>query len=279
VVKNLCELLFIHVVQESSMTDASAWPAPLPYDRSGAGAPLLLLHGALVDRDFWRERIPGLATAYDVIACDLPGHGAAPRLNAPTSIAAMAEAVLATMDALDLAEATIVGHSLGGMVAQELALSAPERVRALVLVDTWSRPRGYLGELLPFRTVYLHWALRAFPTAQLIELMAAGVASRTPAIAEYARQAMSSHSTDHAAFLHIWDAATDFDSHARLDQISCPTLVVASDSYIFTTVQAQRIAAGIPAARLEVIPDSGHWVSWDNPAAFDAAVLEFLREQ
>jgi pimeloyl-ACP methyl ester carboxylesterase len=251
--------------------------APLPYDREGTGVPLVLLHGALVDRGFWRERIAGLATEFDVINCDLPGHGAAARLTEPTSVRAMAEAVLATLDSLGVADAVIVGHSLGGMVAQELALSAPERVQALVLVDTWCRPRGYLGEPFPFRTVYLHWAIRAFPTAPLIELMAVGVAARTPLIVEYARQAMGVHNADREAFLHIWDAATEFDSHGRLGRISCPTLVVASDSYIFTTVQAQRMAANIPKANLAVIPNTGHWVSWDNPEAFDAAVLEFLR--
>lgn len=251
--------------------------APLPYDRVGAGETLVLLHGALVDRGFWRERIPTLAAEFDVIACDLPGHGEAARLKEPTSVSAMAAAVLATLDALGVADAIIVGHSLGGMVAQELVLNAPERVRTLVLVDTWCRPRGYLGEPFPFRTAYLHWALRAFPAAPLIELMATGVAARTPEIVAYARQAMGTHSADREAFLHIWDAATEFDSHGRLGRIACPTLIVSSDSYIFTTVQAQRLAAGIPAAHLAVIPNTGHWVSWDNPTAFDAAVLEFLR--
>lgn len=254
----------------------AATRAPLPHDRVGSGRPLLLLHGALVDRAFWQDRIPGLAAGHEVIACDLPGHGAAPALAAPTSIAAMAEAVVATLDALGLAEVIVLGHSLGGMVAQELALAAPGRVRALILADTWCRPRGYLGEPVPFRTVYLHWALRAIPVAQLVELMAMGVALRTPAIAPYARRVMGRYSAEREAFLHIWDAATDFDSDARLGGIACPTLVVASDGYPFTAVQSIKLAAGIPGASLAVIPGTGHWVSWDNPAGFDRAVLGFL---
>ncbi len=258
------------------MSAAPATLAPLPHDRAGSGPPLLLLHGALVDRAYWRERVPALAAGREVIACDLPGHGAAPALAGPTSVAAMAADVLATLDALDLPAVAVLGHSLGGMVAQELALIAPGRVTALVLADTWCRPRGYLLEPVPFRTVYLHWALRAFPVAQLVELMALGVALRTPAIAPYARQVMGRYVGEREAFLHIWDAATDWDSDARLGAIACPTLVVASDGYPFTAVQSGRLAAGIPGARLAVLPGTGHWLSWDNPAAFDAAVTGFL---
>lgn len=257
---------------------APAMIAPLPHDRAGSGPPLLLLHGALVDRAFWRARLPALAVDREVIACDLPGHGAAPPLAGPTSVAAMAAEVLATLDALALPAVAVLGHSLGGMVAQELALTAPERVAALVLADTWCRPRGYLFEPVPFRTVYLHWALRTFPVASMVELMASGLAVRTPTIAPYARQAMGRYVGERDAYLAIWDAATDWDSDARIGAIACPTLVVASDGYPFTEIQSRRLASGIPGARLAVLPGTGHWLSWDNPAAFDAAVTGFLAE-
>ncbi len=248
----------------------------LPHERRGAGPPLLLLHGAMVDREYWREQIPVFAASHEVIACDLPGHGAAPPLAGPTSIADLAGAVLATLDALDLPAVRVLGHSLGGMVAQELALIAPERVSALILADTWCRPRGYFLEPFPFRTTYLHWFLRAYPVAQVIDMMSRSAALRTPAIRPYALQTMSRYLSDRETLLHIWDAATAFDSHERLGQITAPTLIVASDSYLFTAAQAMRLAAGIPGASLAIIPRSGHWVSWDNPEAFQEAVLSFL---
>lgn len=251
-------------------------PAPLPHARAGSGQPLLLLHGALVDRDYWQRQVDIFAAGHDVIAPDLPGHGDVRHLGGPASVVELARAVLATIDALALPEVTILGHSLGGMVAQELALIAPERVRALILADTWCRPRGYLFEPIPFRTAYLHWALRTFPVGQMVEMMAAGVAWRTPAIGPYARRVMGRYAADRETYLAIWDAATDFDSHDRLGQIACPTLVVASDSYPFTSLQSRKLAEGIPGARLAVIPDTSHWLSWDNPAAFEAVVLEFL---
>lgn len=249
---------------------------PLPYERTGRGPALLLLHGALVDRAFWRPLYGRLADHYELIACDLPGHGAGAALPGPTSVGAFAEAVLATLDELKLEQAIVLGHSLGGMVAQELALQAPERVAALALVDTWCHPRGFLWEPFPYRTVYLHWMLRTVPVAQMVELMAMGLAQRNSQITPYARQVMGRYVGERDSYLHIWDAATDFNTYDRLDQIACPTLVAVSDEYFFTQYQARVMAQRIPAAQLAVIPRSGHWVSWDNPEGFVEALLRFL---
>lgn len=253
-------------------------PAALPHDRAGYGPPLLLLHGVMVDRGYWRPHLARLAATHDVIACDLPGHGASPPLAGPTSAAAVARDVLATLDALGLPSAAVVGHSFGGMVAQELARQAPGRVSALVLADTWCHPRGYLFEPFLFRTVALHWLLRVTPVPQMAELMAVGVSTRTPAVAPYARRAMARFAGERESYLAIWDAATDFSSRAWLHTLACPTLVLASDEYLFTHHQSRELAARIPGARLAVVPASGHWLSWDNPAAFEAAVLSFLAE-
>lgn len=252
--------------------------APLPHERAGSGQPLVLLHGVMVDRGYWRPQVASLAERFDVIACDLPGHGAAPPLAGPTSAEAIAHDVIATLDALGLQRAAVLGHSFGGMVAQELARIAPERVAALALADTWCHPRGYLLEPFPFRTVYLHWMLHVAPIAVMTELMAVGVALRTPAIAPYARQAMARFPGERESYLWLWDAATDFSSRDWLDRIACPTLILASDEYLFTHRQSRELAAAIPGARLAVIPRTGHWLSWDNPSAFEAALLAFLAD-
>lgn len=251
---------------------------PLPHDRFGSGPPLVLLHGVMVDRGYWQPHLAALAERFDVIACDLPGHGAAPPLAASTSAAAIARDVVATLDALDLPSAAILGHSFGGMVAQELARLAPERVDALILADTWCHPRGYLFEPFLFRTVALTWMLHVTPIAQMTELMAFGVAMRTPAIAPYARRAMARFANERDSYLAIWEAATDFSSRAWLAELACPTLVLASDEYLFTHHQSRELAARIPGARLVVLPRTGHWLSWDNPAAFEQAVTSFLAE-
>src|SRR6188508_969060 len=102
----------------------------LPHDEEGAGPAVVLLHAGVADRTMWSEHLPPLADAgYRAVALDLPGFGEAPPAEAPWSD------VLATMSALDIASAAIVGNSFGGAVAYNLALASPERVTALVLVS------------------------------------------------------------------------------------------------------------------------------------------------
>lgn len=249
---------------------------PLAYECYGQGPPLLLLHGALVDRAYWQPQRADFAARYRVIACDLPGHGAAPPLSGPTSVAQLARQVLATLTALGLPRVTCVGHSLGGMVAQELALLAPDRVAALVLVDTWYHPPGEPYELFPFRTALMHWWLRATSVADLVGLMARGLARFNPSITPYALRVMERYTAERSSYLHIWDAAMDFSSRDRLHRITCPTLVVASDRFPFTRYQAEIMRHRLPDADLAVIARSGHWVNWDNPADFNQVVLEFI---
>lgn len=249
---------------------------PLPADILGSGPPLLLLHGALVDRGYWRSHVDTYTRHYQVIALDLPGHGSAPALSGPTTVTAFADSVLATLDALGLSEVAVLGHSLGGMVAQALALRAPDRVAALILADTWYHPRGELWEPFPFRTAFLQWMLRALPVKAMVGVLAGGLSLSTPGASSYARAVMRRYAAERESYLRIWDAAVDFSSRGRLHEVACPTLVVVSDRYPFTQVQARLMRRRIPDADLVVIPRSSHWVNWDNPAAFDWAVLQFL---
>jgi pimeloyl-ACP methyl ester carboxylesterase len=262
--------------QEVVVHHPSTPAAPLACETHGHGAALLLLHGALVDRSYWKHQRDAFAEHYQVISCDLPGHGDSPSLTGPTSVAQFAQEVLATLDALRIPQAICVGHSLGGMVAQELALAAPERVRGLVLADTWYHPRGEFWEPLPLRTVGLQWTLRMTPVASMVTWMAYGLAQYNPAITPYALEVMGRYNLDRESYLHIWDAAIDFSTLGRLQAINCPTLVVVSDSFVFTRPQADWMARRIPGAELAVIDRSGHWVNWDNPDGFNQAVLGFL---
>lgn len=258
------------------MSVASSPAAPLPYEIHGQGPPLLLLHGALVARTYWQPQLDTLAPHARVIACDLRGHGAAANLNGPFSVAGFAQDVLDLLDHLGLDHVVCCGHSLGGMVAQELALSAPERVRGLILADTWYDPRGDWWEPVPMRTFMLRWMLAATRVEDMVALMAHGLGRLNPAITPYAQTVMGQYIANRRAYLQIWDAAMRFNSAARLHQIACPTLVLVSDRFAFTYMQARAMQRRIPGAELVEIPNSGHWVNWDNPAAFNAAVLDFL---
>jgi pimeloyl-ACP methyl ester carboxylesterase len=116
------------------------------YRRVGSGTPLLFLHGFLCDSRVWRPQLSELADEFDLIAWDAPGAGAS--LDPPLgfTLTDWADACAQLLDALDLEPAHIVGLSWGGLVAQELFRLAPERVRSLVLADTYAGWKGSFGD-------------------------------------------------------------------------------------------------------------------------------------
>lgn len=117
-------------------------------DLSGSGAPLLLLYGALVSRAMWQPQINEFSRCYQVIACDLPAHGESPDVAGPYTVAEVSRRVAEVLDALSIQRAHVCGHSLGGMVAQQLALTWPDRVDRLVLAETAFGTRSTAWERL-----------------------------------------------------------------------------------------------------------------------------------
>ncbi len=253
--------------------------APLAYNIYGKGQPLLLLHGALVDRDYWQPQLAVFSCRYQVITCDLPGHGQSRPLNGHTSASDFAQNVLALLDYLGLSRVICVGHSFGGMIAQELAVQAPERIAGLVLADTWYYPRGEWWEPLPFRTVGLTWLLWGMRVEDSVALMATGLGLLNPAIRPYASKVMGRYKNSRAQYLQIWDAAISYNSAPRLHQIACPTLITVSELFAFSRWQSHQMQRRIPNAEQVIIPRSGHWLNWDNPHAFSRSVLEFLERR
>jgi 3-oxoadipate enol-lactonase len=236
---------------------------------------VVLLHGLGSSAADWERQIAALIPHYRVVAVDFPGHGRTARARA--SVSAMAAAVEATVAGIDARPAHVVGLSLGGCVAQALALRAPDRVRSLVLVNTFARlrpagPRA-AGRMLarlalllaaPMAAVGNYVARDLFPKPEQEPL-------RREAAARIAR-------TSRCGYLSAVGAVGRFDARTRLGEIRCPTLVVAGDRDTAIPLEAkQALARGIPGARLVVVADSGHVSNWDQPETFNRIVLEFLR--
>src|SRR5438477_8399351 len=118
----------------------------IAYRRAGSGTPLVFLHGFLCDLRVWRRQLAELADEFDVLAWDAPGAGASPDPPAEFALADWAICCADFLDALRLGPAHIVGLSWGGLLAQELFRLAPERVRTLVLADTYAGWKGSFGE-------------------------------------------------------------------------------------------------------------------------------------
>ncbi|MEJ5309853.1 MAG: alpha/beta hydrolase [Anaerolineae bacterium] len=238
--------------------------------------PVLLLHGLGSVGADWQSQFAALAQAgYRVLAPDLRGFG---RSSAPpeVSIQAMAQDMALFLERVEAVPAHVVGLSLGGTVALQLALDHPEMVRRLALVNTLARLRfPSLGDRLYFlaRAILTRFlgperqaemvARRLFPRPEQ-QALREGIIRRISQTNPYAyRSAMRS--------------LLQFDVTARLSELRMPVLVVtgAEDTTIPMPVQ-QTLAQGIPGARHVVVEKSGHGIIVDNPDAFNRILLEFL---
>lgn len=250
----------------------------LAYSEAGSGPPLVLLHGLGGSQRDWELQLPAFRPHYRVIMPDLRGHGRSPRPRGPYRISLLAADVALLLMRLDARPAHVLGLSLGGAVALQLAIDYPELVRSLVLVNA-----------LP-RFVTSHWrqrllALRRFLNVYLrgMDKVADEVAARlfplleqAPIRAEAARRLASN---DPAAYRASLWAAARFDVSYLLDLITCPVLVVAGDrDTTLPLAPKRRLAEQLPNARFQVIANSGHATPLDQPEAFNRVVLAFLRE-
>jgi pimeloyl-ACP methyl ester carboxylesterase len=262
-------------------------------DSGGSGPPLVFVHGLSSSLAFWEYQIPAFAHTHRVLALDLPGYGSSERPDAPCTPPWYATVVSAWLDTVGVDRATIVGHSMGGQIAIQLAITAPERVERLVL----SAPAG----LEPFqagaaRFIKDFWTerralgtteeqVRANFTTQVFNRRDAGVERM---IEERVRLGLSPRfAGTSVAVSRSVAGMLDHPVRDRLGQIKAPTLVVfgTADRMIpnpvfngGTTRSVARIAEErIPGARVVLLPGAGHTVHHDAPEAFNAALQEFLR--
>jgi pimeloyl-ACP methyl ester carboxylesterase len=233
---------------------------------AGTGPTLVLVHGAGGSADLWQPQLDALGDVARVIAPDLPGHGPQ-RGRAGQSIAAYADWLDGFLGALGDERVVLVGHSMGGAIAQTLALARPERLAGLVLVGTGARLR-VLARILEL--------LRQRPGEGIGVIQGLSYAAATPpervAIVDRVLR-------DSAPLVTLGDylACDRYDARPRLGAIRTPTLVVAGTEDRLTPLRfSQFLADAIAGARLVEVPDAGHFPQLEQPAAVNAAIREFL---
>jgi len=246
------------------------------FEQAGSGDAILFLHGLGSCGQDWLLQMPVFAERFRAIAPDLPGHGESDKPPGRVRVADLARDVIGLFDALEVSRAHMVGLSLGGCVAQQLALDFPARVRSLTLVNTFARfDMGGPGNALPLalRMAVLGWlglpaqarfvAARLFPKpeqAPLRQMAAERIAANDP-----------------ASYQRLLRAIRAFDVTRCLSEITCPTLVIAGDRDTTVPLRAKRLlAARIPGARFELVADSGHATPVDQAGAFNRLVLDFV---
>uniref|UniRef100_UPI0035717026 bifunctional 3-oxoadipate enol-lactonase/4-carboxymuconolactone decarboxylase PcaDC n=1 Tax=Streptomyces sulfonofaciens TaxID=68272 RepID=UPI0035717026 len=218
----------------------------------------------------WDRQIPALTAHWRVFRFDLPGHGGAPA-HAADSVAELAARLLATLDALGVQRFGYAGCALGGAVGAELALRHPERIASLALIA--ASPRfGTADEFrqrgVIVRTNGLDPIARTAPERWFTPGFAAG----QPAITEWAVQMV--RTTDPGCYIAACEALATFDVRAELGSIEVPTLVlVGSEDQVTGPAQARTLVAGIPDARLAVVPGACHLAPVEAPTAVTDLLL------
>jgi pimeloyl-ACP methyl ester carboxylesterase len=236
---------------------------------AGSGPPLVLVHGAGGSAELWPRQLDGLADVARVVAPDLPGHGALGRRGRPT-IAAYAEWLDGFLTAVVEEPAVLVGHSMGGAIAQALALQRPERLAGLVLIATGARLR-----VLP-RLVEL---LRRDPRAGQSVLQELSFGADAPAECS-AMVARVLHEAAPLVTLGDFLACDRFDVRDRLSALRIPTLVLAGTADRLTPPRYPRFLVDtIAGARLVEIEGAGHFPQLERPEAVNAAIRAFLAER
>ena len=245
------------------------------YEVTGDGPPLLLIHGLGSSSRDWENQVEPFAKDYQVITLDLRGHGQSSKPTGPYSVRMFAEDTDALIRALGVAPVHVVGISMGGMVAFELAVRFPELLRSMVVVNSYPEMRvetfrEYLQiwrryiflELLGMRGTGLMLSKHLFPYPEQADL-------RELFVQRWAEN-------DKRAYRESLRAIVNWDVEERISEIRCPVLVVASDQDYMPLEEKKDYAAKIPNAKLVVIEDARHAVTAERPEQFNAIVMEFL---
>ena len=244
----------------------------IAWERHGEGAPLLLIHGLGYARWGWEPVVEPLARSFDVILFDNRGIGESDAPPGPYTAAELAADALQVLDEAGVERAHVLGTSLGGMVAQELALAAPERVDRLVLACT--TPGGPESFPMPEQTVklltsgprrlrqFVENALAPEPRPEIVERILAPPRSDRPAARGLEAQAA---------------AGAAFDALDRVEAIGAPTLILhGTEDVVVDSRNTALLALGSRTPGVELFPGCGHLFFWEQPERFVEVVTEFL---
>jgi pimeloyl-ACP methyl ester carboxylesterase len=221
----------------------------------GAGPPLVLLHGLAGSARWWARNIPRLAQAFRVIAIDLPGFGASPRGDRLALEEATGQLAI-TMDRLGIERASVIGHSMGGLIAGGLAADRPKSVDRLVLVDAAFLSLGR-SRLVPLSgsAVTLRWTAPSLLPVLIADGLRSGPGRLTSASIQLLRA----------------------DWRAKLPLIKAPTLVIWGEHDAICPVAiGRRIVSLVANSHLVVVEGAAHNPMWERPEEFDREVLGFL---
>jgi pimeloyl-ACP methyl ester carboxylesterase len=247
----------------------------LAYTDAGEGPAVVLLHATLHDRRDFDAIVPALRRDYRVIALDWPGHGDSPAPVGPPTAAAFADALVEFMTALDIPAAALIGNSVGGFAAARLAITHPDRVSALVLVNTGGFLRSPLTDLY-CRTLGVPAVMRRILPRFVRSYMKARSDNDYAILERTLARAKTRAGADLEAVLWRSFATRDFDLRPHADRIKAPTLIVWGSKDTAIPIRfGRKTREAITGAQFEPLP-TGHVPFSSDPEGFLAITTPFL---
>jgi 3-oxoadipate enol-lactonase len=247
----------------------------LHYEITGQGQPLVFIHGLGLSGREWERQVPCFSERYQVITFDVRGHGRSDKPPSPYNIELFATDTATLIEALAPVPAHVVGHSMGGMIAFQFAVSMPELIKSLVIVNS--------GPEFVVRTVVQRLEiLRRLTIIRVMGMRKYGefLSKRLFPLQEQKelRKLIAKHLAENSekAYLNSFSALQGWSVEESLTDIRCPTLVIAADQDYTPVSYKEEYARRIPNAELAVIADSRHATPLDQPDRFNAVLADFL---
>jgi 3-oxoadipate enol-lactonase len=240
------------------------------------GPPVVFVHAVGLDLGYWDLQAEALEATHDVIAFDLPGHGRSGGEPRDIGFVQLAAALAAVVEWAGAGPAHIVGLSVGGMVAQTLALARPDLVHSLALIGTaCTFPAAGRQALRDRAALTRAGGMQAAVPPTLDRWFTGDFRARRPDMV--ARVTKTLHAADPAIHAAMWDMIAGLETCAGLGRIGCPALVLVGELDPSTPPAAARtLAAAIAAARLEVLPDASHMSPLEIPDVVNGHLRRFL---
>ncbi|OGL58979.1 MAG: hypothetical protein A3J27_07985 [Candidatus Tectomicrobia bacterium RIFCSPLOWO2_12_FULL_69_37] len=263
------------------MPKARVGDVELYYEEHGRGVPVVLIHGLAGDCGAWKAQVEVMKKEFRVLAFDNRGAGRSSAPDYPYTSRRFADDTVGLMDAVGIREpAHVIGRSMGGAIAQEIALGYPDRVRSMIITASFGKLDRYGHQILHninevvkaqgYAAAAKHQSLFFFPPAYFnanqaqLDAFEAGLANTDRPIRGYV------HST-HACLTH--------DALDQLHQVGCPTLVMAGGQDVLCSTEASReIARRIPGCELKVYGEASHFFLIQCYEESLRDILEFLRK-
>ena len=248
------------------------------YEDVGAGTPIILGHSFLCTGDMWREQVPVFAENFRVINPDLRGHGRSGKSTSPWSLEDALQDSIGLLDHLGIDRAIWCGLSIGGMVALRAALTAPERVSALILMDTDAGAEKFI-RILKYRFMGIGasaFGVKPFVPAVLKMMFGSSTLRHNQALVNEYREVFAGVDTD--SIINSLPSLTGRDSVLpRLGEINVPSVViVGKEDKSLPVARSQVIHDQLADSELVVIPEAGHLSAIEQPERVNAAVRNFL---